>query len=299
MEPKSVVDMFKRSENIYGVKYNIYIDDGDTKTFKQLIESKPYDDIDVRKKECLNHVKKRLGTRLRNLKKGKNEKLEDGKTIGGRGRLTKGLIESLTSLYGNAIRKNSTSVTKMKNAIDAIVLHKSSTDDEPKHHLCPEGEDSWCQYNKCKAIGNPFGVHRPTPPKCVWKKIQDVFHDASKPELLENCTGGFTQNCNECFNSLFWKYVSKKSFSGIETLELSTYIAVALFNDGSQGLRRIIDEMQISTGPNLEERFLLDYDIRRQNKSNSLIEIESIDASDHVKENNLSYQHCVRNYPAT
>lgn len=63
-----------------------------------------------------------MGTRLRKLTKGK-DRLSDGKTIGGRGRLTKRLIEELTPYYGNAIRKNLHSVDDMKRAIDAIILH--------------------------------------------------------------------------------------------------------------------------------------------------------------------------------
>ncbi|CAB3225803.1 unnamed protein product [Arctia plantaginis] len=70
MEVNAVVEMFQRSEDLYGVKYSNYIGDGDSKTFKGIVDSKPYENFDVHKKECIDHVQKRMGTRLRNLKKG-------------------------------------------------------------------------------------------------------------------------------------------------------------------------------------------------------------------------------------
>ena len=69
----------------------------------------------------MGHVQKRLGSRLRSLKKrlGKNH-LEDGKPIGGKGRLTDKVIDKLQVYYGKAIRQNTHSVDAMQNAIMAI-----------------------------------------------------------------------------------------------------------------------------------------------------------------------------------
>lgn len=70
MEVVSVIEMFQRSEEKYGVKYSNYIGDGDAKTFKELLSAKPYgDDLIVTKSECIGHVQKRMGSRLRNIKK--------------------------------------------------------------------------------------------------------------------------------------------------------------------------------------------------------------------------------------
>ncbi|GFY11584.1 uncharacterized protein TNCV_4230531 [Trichonephila clavipes] len=95
--------------------------DGDTKTFNALSENKPYgDDYLIQKIECVGHVQKRMGTRLMKLKLVYSKKeLSDGKTIGGKGRLTDSLID-LAHYYGNAIRCNSTSVKEMRKAIWAV-----------------------------------------------------------------------------------------------------------------------------------------------------------------------------------
>lgn len=65
MEVDVVVEMFSRSETLHGLKYCNYIGDGDSKTFKNIVETQPYADITISKKECIDHVQKRMGTRLR------------------------------------------------------------------------------------------------------------------------------------------------------------------------------------------------------------------------------------------
>ncbi|GFV37817.1 uncharacterized protein TNCV_4409761 [Trichonephila clavipes] len=116
--------------------------DGDSKTFLSIAEKEPYgDSVPIVKIECAGHVQKQMGNRLRKLKalRGK-KKLSDGKTIGGKGRLTDAIISKLTTFYGNAIRANSHNVNEMRQAVWAVWTHTSSTDDEPKHWFCPTGK---------------------------------------------------------------------------------------------------------------------------------------------------------------
>ena len=58
----------------YGVKYTRYTGDGDSDTFKGLLNINPYD-VHVQKLECYLHVKKRVGTRCRIKKKKKKPKV--------------------------------------------------------------------------------------------------------------------------------------------------------------------------------------------------------------------------------
>ena len=73
-----------------------------------LSEAQPYGtDHPIQKLDCVGHVQKQLGTAHRNLKTiYRGQKLSDGKTIGGKGRLTDKLIDTLNNYYGMAIRKN-------------------------------------------------------------------------------------------------------------------------------------------------------------------------------------------------
>lgn len=97
MEVDAVKEMFSRSESKYNVKYGNYIGDGDSKTFKAILDLNPYGDFLVVKSECIGHVEKRMGTRLRNIKT--KEKL------GEKGKLTAGLIKKLIKYYGLAHQK--------------------------------------------------------------------------------------------------------------------------------------------------------------------------------------------------
>ncbi|GFT18404.1 uncharacterized protein TNCV_4059121 [Trichonephila clavipes] len=119
MEVCGMQKIFFRSEQKHGLKYQRYIGDGDSKTFSSIAEKKPYgDSIPIEKIECGGHVQKRMGSRLRKLKAlWRKKKLSDGKTIGGKGRLTDAIISKLTTFYGNAIRANSHNVNEMRQAV--------------------------------------------------------------------------------------------------------------------------------------------------------------------------------------
>ncbi|GFW27151.1 uncharacterized protein TNCV_93771 [Trichonephila clavipes] len=205
MEIDGMLRIFNRSEKLHNLKYSNYIGDGDTKTFNALSENKPYGyDHLIQKIECVGHVQKRMGTKLRKLKLVySKKKLSDGKTIGGKGRSTDSLIDKLAHYYGNAIRCNSTSVKKMQKAIWAVWGHSCSTDDEPMHWFCSTNPNTWCKYEYNAAINNNLQnyKHKPSVAKAVRGVIKPVFADLSYPALLKKCLGekfGLKINRNVC-----------------------------------------------------------------------------------------------------
>jgi len=109
-----------------------------------VLEAKPYGEgVEVTKKECMGHIQKRMGTALRNLVVAyKNQVVNGRKGIGGRGRLTLKVIDSIQNYYGQAIRSNLHDLPGAKQAVQAILLHMSSTDAKPNHQLCPKGSAS-------------------------------------------------------------------------------------------------------------------------------------------------------------
>ncbi|GFV30110.1 uncharacterized protein TNCV_4827261 [Trichonephila clavipes] len=172
-------------------------------------KSKVYGDTEVKKLECVGHVQKRMGTRLRNiLKMSKGIKLSDGKNISGRGRLTLKEVDSIQHYYGLAIRKNLSSVEDMKRAIWAIYFHKLSTEDNPQHALCPLGEDSWCGYNRSIVTGE-FYIHKHSLPESILLKVKKSVSGSHREGLIEKCLHGRTQNPNESFNKCIWERIPK------------------------------------------------------------------------------------------
>ncbi|GFT35868.1 uncharacterized protein TNCV_2154291 [Trichonephila clavipes] len=178
---------------------------------------KVYGDTEVEKLECVGHVQKRMGTRLRNiLKMSKGIKLSDGKNISGRGRLTLKEVDSIEHYYGLAIRKNLSSVEDMKRAIWAIYFHKLSNEDNPQHALCPLEKD-----------------------------------------LLKKCLHGRTQNPNESFNKCIWERIPKTVFVGIETLKFGVMDAVICFKDGYVSRIKVFEALGIKPGYNTERALLI------------------------------------------
>ncbi|XP_036148684.1 uncharacterized protein LOC118647819 [Monomorium pharaonis] len=244
MEVDGAVEMFARSEELHGVKYTSYIGDGDCKTYKGIVESRPYgDDVLINKKECVGHVQKRMGARLRKVKK-------DTKGLGGKGKLTAKLIDELSVYYGLAIRRHKDSKEEMKTAIWATLKHKCSTDNNPQHDNCPPGPNSWCTWQVAKANNKLTEyVHKPALHQDVIKAITPIYEELSRDDLLERCVGGYTQNNNESLNGLIWSFAPKKLFSGLKTVEIATNIAASIFNKGYASIILMMNIMHITIGP--------------------------------------------------
>lgn len=238
MESDGIKEMFLRSISLYDVKYVNYVGDGDSKTYPEILAAHPYD-VPVNKLECVGHVQKRMGTRLRKLKKEKG--------LGGRNNLTDQRIDQLTAYFGKAIRSNSDSVREMYKAIWATYYHESSTDQQHQHHYCPQGKDSWCKYRQALAEGRPF-KHKPTMPRAIWDHIKLVYEALSSENLLSRCLGGYTQNRNESLNSKIWKLAPKKSYSGANRVRAAAAIAIVTYNDQYRALLDIFDALGLEVG---------------------------------------------------
>lgn len=63
-----MVKMFGRSIEKHNLRYTAYIADGDTKNDISIAQSKPYGDLLIERKQCINHFSKRMKTRLSTIK---------------------------------------------------------------------------------------------------------------------------------------------------------------------------------------------------------------------------------------
>lgn len=133
----------------------------------------------------------------------KRGQITDGKSPSGKRRLTDAVIESFQVYYGKAIRENTDNVDKMRPAVWATYLHKISRDDQPRHELCPSGQDSWCGYQRALVTLEKY-THKHSVPEVVMKEIKSIFRDLPSKELLKKCVHGRTQNFNESLNNVIW-----------------------------------------------------------------------------------------------
>ena len=245
MEPVGAVKIFARSEAERGLRYLEYLGDGDSSSFAKVKESKPYGDTLVSKNECIGHVQKRIGTRLRKLCNSyKGQKLSDGKPINGKNRLTTKIIDTLQNYYGMAIRRNTDSLVNMVNAVLATLYHVASTDDDPDHGLCPAGEDSWCGWQRDSATYK----HKHGLPKVIVELLEPIYEELSHPQLLSKCLHGKTQNPNECINKLIWSCCPKEIWVSMKTVQQASYAAVSHFNDGNISFLYVLQHLGVDPG---------------------------------------------------
>lgn len=69
MEADIIADGFKKSFETYGLIYNKVIGDGDSNTFKKILDVHPYPNIKVQKIECKNHLLRNYSKKIRELVK--------------------------------------------------------------------------------------------------------------------------------------------------------------------------------------------------------------------------------------
>ena len=183
MESDGIIEMYRRSINNYCIRYNPFIGDGDSSAYSTIDRERPYDaTVFVRIEECVNHVTKRMETNLRRMvKEYKGKKLEDGKTLSGKGHLTNARIDVIQNFYGRAIRDNKGNTEQMSNEIWAILYHYASTADKPMHTNCQTGHQRWCGYQKDIANGTSTYklVEHPLSEPIV-KLVTPIFNANSK-----------------------------------------------------------------------------------------------------------------------
>jgi hypothetical protein len=214
------------------MRYTTFISDGDSSAFNGVVEHDPYPGHTIEKAECVNHVAKRLGTRLRKLKKdsfvekrtatGKMRKMS---TLGGKNKLTDEVIDKLTGYYGIAIRSSKgTTIEQMKKACLSGFLHVSSTDSKHNHQYCPDGPTSHCFYKKALANNEEPPSHDTMKIKCRLSEdekqlVMNVYEDLSNDDLLRKCLSGRTQNPNESIHGKVWSKLHKTKHYGRKIVE--------------------------------------------------------------------------------
>ena len=158
-------------------------------------------------------------------------------------------LDRLQSLYSKAIREHPGDLEGMRKACWAVYYHYVSTDQDPQHHHCPDGVDSWCLYQKALARGQEIPPTNTLIPGDYAARMKAVWEDLCADSLLNRCLLGATQNRNESFNSLVWSRCSKVDFSGRNSVQIATSLAVLAFNSGKKAMVGFMESLGIEPGP--------------------------------------------------
>ena len=133
-----------------GLRYMDYYGDGDSKSYMQV--RNVYPGMEITKYECIGHVQKRVGCRLRNV-------VRRNKGVGGEGKLSLAIIDKLQNYYGNGIRSNIGNLAAMKKGILAPLFHVASSAKNVWHDRCSKSADSWFGFQR--DIINKTGLYKP------------------------------------------------------------------------------------------------------------------------------------------
>lgn len=248
MEPAEAVTCWNRSLQ-HNMRYTNFIGDGDSAAYKAVVSCNdgegPYGrEHPVVKSECINHVAKRLGYGLRNLRKEtqlvetKGGKQRKKSVLGGQKKLTDKVITRLQFYFRRGItRKVNTSEEDMRNDIMSSFEHCSSTDDNPKHHLCPKSTDSWCFYQKALASGDEPASHSTmeisfTLDADQLQRVREVYERLTTDAMMKKCLRGFTQNPNESLHSRIWLYCPKHLATTKRKVDFAAAQAASEYNAG-------------------------------------------------------------------
>ena len=139
-------------------------------------------------------------------------------------------------------------------AVQATLLHFNSTDEQPRHRLCPDGEGTWCKFQLAKAKGTVYKHKKPIPAAIV-TLLKPIYARLGSKSLLEKCVEGYTQNANEAIHQLVWRFCPKEVFLGRVGVDIACALAVTCFNDGASSLSKLTDLLHLKPTP-LSRNFL-------------------------------------------
>ncbi|GFY26179.1 uncharacterized protein TNCV_354951 [Trichonephila clavipes] len=227
--------IFLRSEKNRRLKYTQYYGDGDSKAFMSVKDT--YGLNSVTKFECIGHVQKRVGSRLRKLK-------TKTKGLSGKVKLTDNFIDRLQNYYGIAVRSNVGNLTDMQQNVISALYHCASSDKKPMH-------GQWGKKAGVIFSGGANGTKCSTKyaglSNDVLNKIKPVYLELCDKQILSKCLHGCTQNANECFNGMVWQKVPKEVFVSLKTIKFGSYDAVIHFNEGLNGCLKVFNKMNIES----------------------------------------------------
>eukprot|EP00112_Aurelia_sp_Birch-Aquarium-sp1_P012112 Seg2545.2 transcript_id=Seg2545.2/GoldUCD/mRNA.D3Y31 product="hypothetical protein" protein_id=Seg2545.2/GoldUCD/D3Y31 len=159
------------------------------------------------------------------------------------------MIDTMQNYHALAIRQNRNNLPGMVNDVKAglymFLLHMPKNQ---KHQLCPEGKESWCEWQR--DIANSTNTYKPKQglPKAIVDVVEPIYDALSDESLFSRCLDWLTQNPNESLNNLIWKRCPKKIYQGKKVVQLCTASAVSSFNDGASSVAAVLKHMGVMPG---------------------------------------------------
>lgn len=226
MEALAITEGFKNSIEMYGIIYSKLIADGDSCTYKSILDANPYNSIVVEKIECTNHLLRNYCTKLDELAKNTSQPLRLRKV------LSQNILRLRRSVTG-AVKHN---VQTEKTFNEKITDLKEDLLNGPNHVF---GNHSACKPYYCKhqnitESNNETSADTNFVPEmktctfynAVMKLVSRLVNNSKS--LIYNVNS----NIAEVFNSIIAKFVGGKriNFSNRQSYSARCATSVVAFN---------------------------------------------------------------------
>lgn len=218
--------------DMYGVKYKWFVGDGDSSTYKKILDDNPYgDECQVEKIECSNHLLRNFCFSLEEIaKKGDNHRrLKRGETKG---------------LRLNLQRK----ILKMRTAVKKAAEHWHDNDEAPLSHRvlnlkkdilnCPFhifGEHKNCAKYFCDGQRKKFETNlvKALEKVGLWEELEKLFQKlAGHSRGLLHC---MNNNAVENLNSIICKFLGGKRKNFTQRSSYPMRLAVSVVSKNTDG----------------------------------------------------------------
>ena len=196
MEASIIVDGFKKSMDMYNVKYSKMIGDGDSNVYKQILDSRPYDDLTVQKVECKNHLLRNMCNKLKDLTR--------------------------ASKYGNInLRKKiGSSILRIRSGVNSAIRFRKNSTESPEekiknlrkdimnapYHVFGEHEN--CDKYFCTETGNSMSSVTLLKESGLFYNIMAILQNLS--DNARSLLFDATNNVAESYNSVIAKFIGGK-----------------------------------------------------------------------------------------
>ncbi|GFX79331.1 uncharacterized protein TNCV_4517211 [Trichonephila clavipes] len=109
------------------------------------------------------------------------------------------------------------------------------------HGQCPVGPDTWCKFQRATFEGKMhIDTGKGLPQKLI-KIIKPHYMKLCDKDLLNKCLHGKTQNANESFNGILWKFIPERYFCRVTNSEIGAHMAVIQFNKGFSRIVKCVE----------------------------------------------------------
>lgn len=202
MESDIILEGFKRSVEIHGVKYAFLVGDGDSSVYRKILDARPYGSFVVQKVECSNHLLRNYVTKLTDLSKKKYSSKANEVDI----------------FYRHSLKTN---IQRLRLSVVCAIKHRRSEDisyNEKVENLKKDiansishvfGDHNYCDQYFCK--GRKLNERNLIPAMKECGMFNDIMVCANRlichsTSLIKNMTNNSAEN----YNSVLAKFIGGK-----------------------------------------------------------------------------------------